>query len=354
MAGAAAKLARALWRVPLTAGVRGVVEHIEDAALPGSVETLHPAHEIERAPIAGGHPVFERLRTHRHPAAFRAILRDARIAGIDPLVLTADRRALLASTYDREQLDANPVMRGRLPLARHRAGRHLLLTQPWAGNHFHWMLDTLPRAALLPAGSMDPVIVPGGLSADQNWTLAQAGIAEERLVALDTGQHLQVAELVFPSLVGGTGNPPRWALDWLRERLVPEAGPRARRLYVSRADASLRRVVNEDELFAALAPLGFERLLPGTLALEEQLRTFSEAEAVLAPHGAGLVSLLACAPGTKVLELFSEHYVNGCYYALSDALGLEYAFLTCPRVGAEDLRADPATVQAALAAAGLR
>jgi capsular polysaccharide biosynthesis protein len=325
-----------------------VVEDVGEVAVPGSVEVVHPAAEIERGPVAGDHPVFAALRHHRHPAAYRALLRGARIAGAEPLVLTADRRALLASTYDREQLDANPVMRARLPLAGRLRGRHVLLTQPWATNHFHWMLDTLPRAALLAPGEDAPVIVPDGLTADQRWSLRRAGIAEDRLVPFAPGSHVAVDELVFPSLVGGTGNPPRWALDWLRERLVGDAGPRTRRLYVSRADAALRRVVNEDELFAALEPLGFERLLPGGLPLEEQLRAFAEAEVVVGPHGAGLVSLLACAAGARVIELFAEHYVNGCYYALSDALGLSYAYVLCARAGEEDLRADPGAVRAAL------
>src|SRR4051812_20227893 len=117
-AGPTAKLGRALRRVRLTPGVAGVVERIEDVAVPGSVEQLHPAADIERTALPGEHQVFERLRTHRHPAAFRAVLRDVRIAGVEPVVLTADRRALVASTFNREALDANPVMRGRLPPAR--------------------------------------------------------------------------------------------------------------------------------------------------------------------------------------------------------------------------------------------
>src|SRR3954447_3965031 len=233
MRRSAQKVVRALRRLPLAPGVRGVAERIEDVAEPGSVEVLHPAREIERTPLAGDPPVFARERTHRHPAAFRAVLRDAHVAGVEPLVLTRDRRALLASTYDREQLDLNPVMQGRLPLSRRLRGPHALLTQPWARNHFHWLLDTLPRAALLPERDV-PVIVPAGLTDDQRWSLTRAGIAERRLVELDVGGHLRIDELIFPSLVGGTGNPPRWALDWLRERLVSPPGPAPRRLYVSR------------------------------------------------------------------------------------------------------------------------
>jgi capsular polysaccharide biosynthesis protein len=319
---------------------------------------MHEGAAIERRPprTIGAHqpPVFERLRHHEHPPSYRARLAAARVAGVEPLVLTQGCEAVLASTFDREQLDANPVMHRRLPRPRRRAGVHVLLTNQWARNHFHWLLDTLPRAALVPLDDLreEPVIVPAGLSGDQVDSLERLGIDRSRLVPFDGG-HLQVSELVFPSLVGGTGNPPRWALQWLRERLVPRPRRTGRRLYVSRADAAWRRVANEAELVAALERHGFEPVLPGTMPLREQLQAFAEADVVLGPHGAGLVNLLAAAPGARVIELFDERYVNGCYYALADALDLSYWYLVVPSSGRTDLQADVAAVERTLAAAGL-
>src|SRR5690349_18300159 len=92
--------------------VTGVVESLEDyiAARParGDFELVHAATDVQRpAPRsidAEVHPTLAALRTHRHPATFRARLPGARIAGVEPLVLTADRQALLQSTFDREQL----------------------------------------------------------------------------------------------------------------------------------------------------------------------------------------------------------------------------------------------------------
>jgi capsular polysaccharide biosynthesis protein len=345
-------------RPPIGPRVQGIAERVEEVAIPGTFEVLRGEILIERRPpqTAGpGEPaVFERLRTHRHPPVFRARLLDARVVGAEPLVLTVDHEALLASTFDREQLEANPVMRRRLPRATRRQGTHLLLTNQWARNHFHWLLDTLPRAALLPLDELreQRVIVPAGLSPGQVESLERIGIDRSRLVAFDGG-HLQVSELVFPSLVGGTGNPPRWALAWLRERLVPTPDETGRRLYVSRADATSRRVVNEAELVAALEPHGFERVTPGSLPMLEQLRMFAEAEVILGPHGAGMVNLMGARPGARVIELFEARYVNGCYYALADALELPYWYLVAEGSGRTDLRVDIAAVERTLAAAGL-
>src|SRR4051794_37483460 len=106
--------ARAVVRPRGRQRVTGVVDSLEayiaEQPARGDFELVHPAAEVERpAPRSMGPevpPTLAGLRTHRHPATFRARLPGARIAGVEPLVLTADRRALLESTFDREQLDA--------------------------------------------------------------------------------------------------------------------------------------------------------------------------------------------------------------------------------------------------------
>jgi hypothetical protein len=343
--------------------ITGVVASIEayvhdELGEPGRFEALRPAADIERPPArttGTPYPLFEaKLRRHTHPAVFRARLPGAQLAGLEPLALTPDRRAFLESTYDREQLDANPALRKRLHPPRPLSGPHMLLHNQWGSTHFHWMLDTLPRLALLPVDEepATPILIPAGLSPAGRRALELAGVPAERTVPFD-GTRVAVDEMVFPSFVGKTGNPPGWAMSWLRDRVAPAAAVRGgRRLYVSRADATWRGVANEDEVARALAARGFERLVLSSLTLDEQLAAFAGAEAVVAPHGAGLVNLIA-ARDAKLLELFAESYVNGCYYALCDALGLAYHYLVVPGAGRWDLRVDVAALLRAVDALGL-
>ena len=339
----------------VTGVVDSVADHVAELGEPWRYERLRDAEEVRRPPArttGPPHAAMEALSVHRHPAVFRARLPGARIAGSQPLVLTADRRALLESTFDREQLEANPVMRRRLHPARRRSGPHVVLVSQWAGSYFHWMLDTLPRLALLEESDVRelPLVVPADPGPAIGDTLRALGVPAERLAPHD-GMHLVYDELVFPSLVGATGHPPAWALQWLRERLVPRTAGHGRRLYVSRADATWRRVRNEDEIVAVLRERGFETVLPGRMPVADQLALFAEAEAVVGPHGAGLVNLLA-ATGAKVLELLPETWVNGCYYALSASVGLDYSYLVTPSAGRHDLRVDASALRAALDAAG--
>jgi capsular polysaccharide biosynthesis protein len=176
-------------------------------------------------------------------------------------------------------------------------------------------------------------------------------VPEERRHAY-RGRHLVADELVFPSLIAPTGNPPRWALRWLRERLAPEPKRHDRRIYVSRADASMRRVVNEAELVALLDKRGFETLLPGEFGLMDQLRAFAEAEVVLGPHGAGLANLCASSRAT-VIELQREGDFRACYFAQANAQGLEYWYLLCRPAGRWNLRVEISEMERTLDAAGI-
>jgi len=76
-----------------------------------------------------------------------------------------------------------------------------------------------------------------------------------------------------------------------------------------------------------LRPLGFQRYLLEELSIDEQIALFHRAEAVVAPHGAGLSNLLF-SKRTRVLELFPSTYVVPHYYLLAKSMRHRYAFLT--------------------------
>jgi len=326
--------------------VRGRIDSLRDEAAAHDIQfrSIRPAKEIVRRPprtLDEQVPtVFARLANHTHPEAFLAVIPHGRIAGAEPLVLTAELDVLLQSTWDLEQLEANPVVSSPLPRPRHAQGPHAALVNPWCWAYFHWLLDALPRASLLPLTERPDlrVVVPEPLSRFQRETLDSIGIPPERRVGYDRTQ-LAVDELWFPSL-GRTGNPPRWVVDWLRARLAPPpALTPTRRLYVSRADAPQRRLVNEREVAAMLAEHGFEVFQGEGMPFADQVRLFSETSIIVGPHGAGLVNSFAARDAT-IVELFDPEYVNGCYYALADAAGHDYWFLLGENVGGSDLRVD--------------
>lgn len=95
---------------------------------------------------------------------------------------------------------------------------------------------------------------------------------------------------------------------------------------------------------------GFEVFEGAGMPFDEQMRVFSEASVIVAPHGAGLTNSLA-ARGATLIEMMEPRYLNGCYYALADAAGLDYWFLMAESSGATDLRVDVRRLEATLEAA---
>ena len=344
---------------PRTGGrISGVVESARDwaAETPGaSYATIRPA-ETRRRPEARTvgpprHDLFESLRCGEHPEVFRVTVPRARIVDFYARLVLTDERRLLAESAA-EHVRARPPTGRRLHAAQYMEGRYIALLNQWSESHFHWIADTLPRASLLPPGedASTPIIVPAGMSGAQLSSLAMVGIAPERLVPFDRN-HLQVEELVLPSFVGRPGFPPGWAAAWLRERVAPVKPATRRRLWVSRAAAPRRGVANEHALLNILDRYGFEPMQPERHSFAQQIQLFAEAEMIAGPHGSALSNMIAARDAT-VIELFNERrWGNGCFYAFSDALGLDYWYLRCEAVRGEHLWVEPALLEATLEAA---
>lgn len=268
------------------------------------------------------------------PETFTLVIPRGRTAGSDGAVISPDDRILM--DVSRDFSGTNRLLkRISLPRCRRLPGRTAVLATPGGGALFHWMTDALPRLAILehtlPGGldSIDHFVVNRGIPAVVE-SLTAAGISPQRMITADEHTHLLADELAVPSRPGISGNPPRWACDFLRKQFLPSVTKKTShaRIYISRSGARYRRVVNEAELFAPLAEHGFHTVRLESLSLAEQIDLFASAECVVAPHGAGLTNLLWCCPGTRVLELFSPNYVNVCFWALANQLGLDYTCLT--------------------------
>jgi capsular polysaccharide biosynthesis protein len=200
-------------------------------------------------------------------------------------------------------------------------------------NYFHWLFDVLPRMRLLGTEPCDWVYVQTELPFQQE-ALRRVGVPPSRWITAGANRHLQADVLIAPSLPGNSGQVTAETRSWLRGLLMgPEGdlpGRGGSRLFISRMDARIRRLENEAEVIRVLETRGFEVLRLAGRSMAEQAAIFAGARAVVGMHGAGLSNLVFCAPGTRVLELFSEAYLNPCYRGLCDLGDLEYMWLAGP------------------------
>jgi capsular polysaccharide biosynthesis protein len=195
-------------------------------------------------------------------------------------------------------------------------------------SHYHWLVYHLPRLmALERIADLQSlrIVVSDRILPRQLESLALAGISESRLLRVKPGNVYRCASIWVPSALTYRLQVHPAALRWLRRTYIGSESPRARgrRLFASRSDAPIRHLVNEEELVRELAPLGFELIRGSELRFAEQVKLFSEAEAVVGGTGAALSNVVFMPAGSLMMELHNYHAAQ-FFDALCERLGQRY------------------------------
>jgi capsular polysaccharide biosynthesis protein len=200
-------------------------------------------------------------------------------------------------------------------------------------NVCHFLADHATRVAAYRRVGVDlsrlTVIGPPLRTEYQRETIGRLGVGAWR--STSPPARLRVRRLWVCSNCRHLQHPAHWGADWAvaSVRALFDVAPRSpsRRLLLSRADMTYRRIANEPELAELLCARGFEVLVPGRLPFAEQIAAFRDASHIVGPHGGAFGNLLFCAPGTHVLETFHPQYGTWAYAMLAAPLGLDYASL---------------------------
>jgi capsular polysaccharide biosynthesis protein len=314
-----ATLARRHWLTDLPAGsVRRVLSSRESAARRYGWDQDPMAVAV----LKSGHVVAQ-------PAA---------VVGQDGSLLWA-----FAPQLTRTPLTATAIWR-RPSVARPLSGKTLFAAVD-GFSYYHWLLGTLPKLiAASRTHRLDDfahVVVNPRHKGARNFqieTLEILGIDPKRVVWLERGTHVVSDELYLPPEPGNRAQTEiaPWALEAVRDLLLPLAagqpeGPK--KIFVSRATARRRKLINETEVIAALAPQGFEPVVLESLPLLTQVKWFSEATHVVGLHGAGLANLVFCSPGLQLVELLPTVWPNPCFEHLATAISAHYARIPTAGVG---------------------
>ena len=301
-----------------------------------TVHTPHPLFDPDRPFIQG-----------QYPDTFGICIPGGRVIGGRGSVIAPDGKILFDVSVDwsagGNDATRHPLLRRkRLAKSERLGGISTVLATSESARFFHWMTDALPRLEILrhtspvPWEEIDHFVISEGIPAIRE-SLSLLGIRDERFVVAGSESHFLCDWLHVPSLPRAPGNVPPWAVRFLKSYFV-KSTPRRRtkRIYLSRAKASGRRVLNEAEIWPLLSDRGFSNVTLEDLSLIDQIALFSEAEAVVGPHGAGFTNLIWCAPDTKVVEFFSPRYVNLCYWAISSLTQADYYYLLGSAAGQVD------------------
>jgi hypothetical protein len=305
------------------------------ARLEPDTVTVHPAGPAEqwtrRAPMgAPAHQrTFQQALDVRIPARYTLEVTRGRLSGDFAATITPGKVLdyqvsgyFGISGWREHPLYLRPTLGSitRIP------GTTLSLTARGASsNYYHFLYDAIGRYGVfeesMPGVRPDIIVVPHQLGY-QRQLLAMLGI-DARLVQPRPGNTFQAERLLVPSTPNQDLDAPRSVTRWLRRHLPASASrDLPRRLYITRGQVpNTRRYLQEPELWPLLDRRGFTRVDPGTLSVQDQIDLFHGAEAIVAPHGAGLTNLTFCQPGARVLEMFAPRYVHMGLWAICESIG---------------------------------
>jgi capsular polysaccharide biosynthesis protein len=222
------------------------------------------------------------------------------------------------------------------PLLRHGGERvHLRratwILEQWDRNWAHWLQWHLVKVALLQRhGRAENIVLPDRhrLSPVVDRSLDALGVDRAAAHPLSS-PILDVDELT----VVGMDEYRAPLVDDLRNRMTLSSARRDRKLFVSRAKASWRRLRNEDECWPILQAHGYERVFMEDHPFDEQRALIGEAAVVAGVHGAGLTNVIFGANGLQVIEIADAAFPNPQVYALSGALRHRYRVLFASPAG---------------------
>jgi hypothetical protein len=203
----------------------------------------------------------------------------------------------------------------------------------------HWMIDCLMRLEGLEyyqkQTEQKPVLIispnPTQWQVD---SLKLLGYEPDDYIEWNQ-KKVNVQKLIVPSFrrQGGWTEPE--ACQWLKERMLSNLPawetprfPISPRIYIARPKGAGRQILNEEEVLEILAPLGFVSYTPEGMSFSEEVRLFSQAEAIVATHGSGLINMIFSQKKPVIIDLFSSWY-SPTFFRLSASLGFKYAYLYC-------------------------
>jgi capsular polysaccharide biosynthesis protein len=304
--------------------------------------SYEPPAPVGPSPVPSALGRFHRLLEAPRQSVYE--LSDVALVGQDLLAITPQHRYVVEETNAKPKMltdaVARTLYRGTLPVRRDGGRRFrrpvVSLSGVQSRAYFHWFADYLPRVRGVEryaeaTGEYPDVLVPADPPAWMEESIQCIGIPDERLLRWDGGR-ATAERLVVPTVpreaadlshVNFNPRELQWVGERIRSRVDPGTGE-PRRILITRRGATTRRFVNEDELMRVLSPLGFEAVKLTQLSFEDQVSLFANAEAVVAPHGAGLINTIY-ATDVKILEIFGE-FVSPLYYCIAGGLGFPYRY----------------------------
>lgn len=216
-----------------------------------------------------------------------------------------------------------------------------LLSTPRGHSHyFHFLFDMLkPLIEIcrkIPEAGRATVLIRENLAPHQELAISavQSAWPDLNFRRMPDNVRIQCERLLFyvKSLqIGSADFGDQATLRTMGSMLSAAPGtpelPQDQLIMISRAGQKTRVLINEDEVFEKLRPLGFRRVSPESLSIAEQISLFSSAKIIVGACGAALTNMLYCRPGTTLIEICPLDFHQVFWIVFAKQMGMNHYFV---------------------------
>lgn len=203
----------------------------------------------------------------------------------------------------------------------------------WTNNYFHWLTEALPRLIFVKEYSTSFQLLLPESYKQYHYVLESLRILEIEVEWFPDGV-IFLNQLLIPSRQAPfpAHYNPEYILK-VHNSIITNVILNFQlgdRIYITRRNAEIRKIKNEDEVISLITSFGFTVVECEKLSFNEQVSVFYNSRVLMSIHGAGLTNMLFGKKGMIVYEFSLENQcLDKCYYTLADALQHNYFYQFC-------------------------
>lgn len=214
-------------------------------------------------------------------------------------------------------------------------------------NYYHFTMEILSRLEYVNSLQISeeiPLLIDEEIKVyPQLQQLLEVVNVKRVVVYIPQGVRCKVRELVCPSMNSWMPiNVKSRELFRMSDNLFAESGVNniraksnaymieqtEKKIYISRKNAQLPRIANEENIIPLFADAGFEIVYAEHLSYYEQIKLFSSVKCIVGASGAALTNILYLHPGTVVGCIIPKEYDFCIYSTMAHLLGCKTLFLS--------------------------
>ncbi len=218
----------------------------------------------------------------------------------------------------------------------HLKDEYLWIVDQYSWSYFHWFCDAIPKLlASMQVVNNPKLLLPEFYRKFDYIEESLKAFPLVDLVFIPEHSLCQVKKLFFPTPLAQSGhyNDPlmKKIRSTFREYFLKSTNMHlGERIYISRAKAGRRKILNEKDLINLLQKYRFKSIVFEDLQFKEQVAIALNTKYLVSNHGAGLTNMLFMNTASSILELRQQgDYFNNCYFALASALDIRYYYQIC-------------------------